>query len=76
MKKAANLKRRLEKLRDEPVPPVGIALQLDIHLHRTLKKQAAHEGLSLEIYIIRLLSSSIETGIDSEERVSEIEILA
>ena len=76
MKKAANLKKRLEKLRDEPVSAVEIALQIDIRLHRTLKKQAAHEGLSLEIYIIHLLRNSIETGIDREERVNKIEILA
>ena len=53
MKKSANLKKRLEELRDEPEATVEVVLQLDAALYRTLKKLAAQERLSLEAYIAR-----------------------
>ena len=76
MKKSANLKKRLEELRDEPEATVEVVLQLDAALYRTLKKLAAQERLSLEAYIARILSTSIETGAGEEAGEGGIEIFA
>ena len=60
MKKAANLKKRLDVLRDEPELPVEVILKLDADLHRELKQHAVQECLSTEAYILKLLSSHPE----------------
>lgn len=62
MKKSANLKKRLDGLRDEPDPPVEMTLSLDADLYRTLKHLAAQEELSIEVYIASVLSKHIVTA--------------
>ena len=76
MKKTANLKKRFDELRNEPELSVEVVLQLDADLHRTLKKFAAEERLSLEIYIINVLRNNNETDADGKSGEGGIEILA
>ena len=47
MKKATNLKKRLDELRDEPELPTELTLKIDRNLHRRLKHQADQEQCSL-----------------------------
>ena len=68
MKKATNLKKRLDELRDEPELPTELTLKIDRNLHRRLKHQADQEQCSLQDYILSVLrnyldaSSGDETG--------------
>ena len=76
MKKSANLKKRFDELRDEPEPKIEVVLELDADLHWSLKKLAAQEQLSLEAFIMNVLRSSNDTGMDGEAGEDGIEILA
>lgn len=61
MKKAINLKKRLDDLRDEPEMAVEVMLNLDAELCRMLKKLADGERLSLEAYIEQVVKRNAET---------------
>ncbi len=68
MKKTSNLKKRLAKLRAEPEHPVEVILQLDAKMNHALKQIASQEQLTVETFIVSVLSNHLETNADSETR--------
>lgn len=59
-RKQPDLKKRLEELRDDPVGPVEIRLQLDTELHESLKALASQKRISLERYLERILRNHVK----------------
>jgi hypothetical protein len=64
--KKTNLKKRLDELRNEPAPPVEILLHLNADLLRRLRHLAIQDHLSVESYIVSVLSKDIDRGSDGE----------
>lgn len=60
MKKQANLKKRLEELRDEPPGPVELSLVLDAELFESLKALATKKRISLDRYLERVLRNHVK----------------
>jgi predicted HicB family RNase H-like nuclease len=71
MKKATNLKKRLDELRDEPELPTELTLKIDPNLHRTLKHRADQEQCSLQDYILSVLRSHLDVSSDDETGYSK-----
>jgi predicted HicB family RNase H-like nuclease len=59
VKKQADLKKRLEELRDEPPGPVELRLVLDPELHEALKALASQKRMSLERYLERVMRNHV-----------------
>ncbi len=56
VKRASNLKKRLDEIREQPSPPVEVSLDLDAELYQTLKALARQHRQPLEAYLLRVLS--------------------
>ena len=54
-RKRPDLKKRLNELRDEPAPPVGITLELDAELYAALKTLARKHRQKIDVYLLRIL---------------------
>jgi len=68
MKKGADLKKRLDTLRQEPEPPIAVTLHLDADLYRSLKSLAVRDNQPIETWIAQLLSQYTNS---SEENTAE-----
>jgi len=62
MKKAVNLKQRLDELRGESAAPVMLTLHLDADLYRAVQTRARRAQVSPETYIAQVLTHHLASG--------------